>query len=157
MRTTILFLTSFTTIFLLSITSVLAQQDVYRWVDEDGVVHFESQAPRQTEAEKIHIKPDRKMGIQPAPDTYDGDEGDSGTSIAQQKRDKRAKQRKQAKEKKQFTAAACEASRNVVATLEPKTRVLVHKEDGTVVRMDDNDRLERIREEKAYIAENCNN
>ncbi len=55
-----------------------------------------------------------------------------------------------------MTSAACERSRRVVAKLEPMTRVLVRQDDGTVIRMDDNDRMERLSEEKAFIAENCN-
>jgi hypothetical protein len=33
---------------------------------------------------------------------------------------------------------------------------MVEYEDGTVVRLDDNERLKTLDEAKAYIAENCN-
>ena len=49
----------------------------------------------------------------------------------------------------------CKNNRERVATLEPVTRVLYEQEDGSVVRMDDNDRLEKLAESKAFIAENC--
>ena len=159
MRTNIFFLSVFTTIFLLSMTDVLAKEEIYRWVDENGVVHFENKAPAQIEAEKVTIQSTRNTGIRPytdAPDANTGEEIDSEASYAQQRRDERAKKRQAANEKEKMTAAGCENSRKVVAHLEPKTRVMVEQEDGTVIRMDDNDRLDRLGEEKAYIAKNCN-
>jgi len=159
MRTTIVILTIFTMIFTLVITDAAAKEEVYRWVDENGVVHFESQPPPKTDAEQITIPSDRSSDIQPWVDPFPGDSDEETepqvSSYAQQKRDERAKKREEADEKEKLTTAACEQSRKVVAQLEPMTRVLVEQEDGTVIRMDDNDRLERLREEKAYIAENC--
>lgn len=159
MRANIFFLAVFTMIFTLTTTNLLAIDEVYRWVDENGVVHFENQAPEQTEAEKITIRPDQERGIQPTTDEFNAvtdEEKNSEASYAQQKRDDRAMKRQEAKEKEKITAAECENSRTVVAQLEPVTRVLVQQEDGSAIRMDDNERLERIREAKAYIAANCN-
>ena len=159
MRTRICFFALFTAIIAFPITDASAGNEVYRWVDEDGVVHFENLAPQQGDAEKITIKSNRNTNYQPGMDTVPektDEEIDTDASFAQQRRDERAMKRQEAAEKGKLTAATCEQSRIVVAKLEPMTRVLVEQEDGTVVRMDDNDRLERLREEKAYIAEKCN-
>ena len=158
MRAHIILLTVLTTIYTLSITDVQAKEEVYRWVDENGVVHFENQAPQQSEAEKISIKSDRSTNVQPAPDaTYENEDEsiDTKTSYAQQRRDERAIKRQEAADKEKLIDASCEHARTDVASLEPMTRVLMEQEDGTVVRMDDNDRLEKLREAKAYIAGNC--
>jgi len=159
MRTNIFFLTVITLILMLSATDVLAKDEVYRWVDENGVVHFENQAPEQGGAEKIAIRPNQNTENQSSMDVSPQDANgdvDSEVSYAQQRRDERARKREEADEEKKLTAAGCEHSRKVVAQLEPMTRVLVEQEDGSVIRMDDNDRLARLREEKAYIARNCN-
>ena len=52
-------------------------------------------------------------------------------------------------------AAGCEQRYQLVSQLEPSTRVIVEYEDGTVGRLDDNERLEMLNEAKAYIAEKC--
>jgi hypothetical protein len=159
MRTNIFYLIVLTAVFTLSATNSAAKDEVYRWVDENGVVHFENRAPRQADAEKITIRANQDSDIQPAMEASPkdtNDELDSEVSYAQQRRDERARTRQEASEKEKMTTATCEQSRKVVAQLEPVTRVLVEQEDGTVIRMDDNDRVERLREEKAYIAENCN-
>jgi len=158
MRTTVILLTIFTTAFTFSANSAIAKDKVYRWVDENGVVHFENQAPSQTEAEQISIPSDHRSDNQTASESPYEDsaqEPESQVSYAQQQRDERARERKEAAEKEQLTAATCEQSRKVIAQLEPATRVLVEQDDGTIIRMDDNDRLERLREEKNNIAENC--
>lgn len=158
MRTHIILLAVFTTIYTLSMADAQAKDEVYRWVDENGVVHFENQAPRQANAEKITIKSDRSTNRLPDPDAIDETTDESietETTYAQKKREERAKKRQEAADKEKLIAANCEQARADVARLEPMTRVLVEQEDGTVVRMDDNDRLEKLGEAKAYIAKKC--
>ena len=162
MRTKIYYLALFTTIFTLSMTIVSAESEVYRWVDDDGVVHFENRAPRQADAEIITIKSDRSRDSQASIDTPSQDtapavdtEASTEASYAQQRRDERAIKRQEAAKKEKLTAAMCENSRTVVARLEPMNRVLVEQEDGALERMDDDDRLQRLDEAKAYIAKNC--
>ena len=57
--------------------------------------------------------------------------------------------------KEEEITALCDQHRRVVAQLQPMPRVIVEQEDGTVTRMDDNDRLEKLRESKTFLAENC--
>jgi len=158
MRTTIIFLAIFITISTLSIDSVVAKEEVYRWVDENGVVHFENQAPGQTDAEQISLPSENRRDSQGSSETVYGDteqESEPQVSYAQQKRDERARKREETAGKEKLTAAACEQSRKIIAQLEPMTKVLVKQDDGTIIRMDDNDRLEKLHKEKTYIAENC--
>jgi len=158
MCTKIYSLALFTMIFTLSATNALAESAVYRWVDENGVVHFENQAPRQVNAEVIIIKSSPNRDEQAALGTAPEDTAEktvTETSYAQKRRDERAMKRQEAIENEKLTAANCEYNHRVVAQLEPMPRVLLEQKDGTVVRMDDNDRLERLGEAKAYIAENC--
>ena len=49
----------------------------------------------------------------------------------------------------------CEQARVAVAKLEPMPRVMVTQADGSTIRMDDNDRLEKLGEAKKFIADNC--
>ena len=149
---------------LLSAADSLAKDEVYRWVDENGVVHFGDRADGQAGAEQVDIQVSRDNSSSPYPTTESADpvqqaepqpEPEPEPSYAQQRRDERAAKRQEAREKQEAIAARCEQSRQRVAKLEPTPRVLVRHEDGTVDRLDDNRRLEILAEAKNYIAEYC--
>ena len=158
MRFTTIFMAVMTAALLLLATDAMAKDDVYRWVDEKGVVHFGDRPPKQADAEQINIHPSAGVtapAYASATPASTDEQQDPEPSYAQQKRDERAKLRQEAAEQKQITDAACEQRRTLVAQMEPSTRVIVEYEDGTIGRLDDNERLETLNEAKAYIAENC--
>lgn len=146
-------------VLLVAVPGVHAEDEVYRWVDEDGVVHFGDKAGEHPEAELIKVDPaaDNGLGVSVADDSVETEESDNPeVSPAQQQRDERAEKRKDAAEKQQQLAAACQRARENVAQLEPSPRVLVTNDDGTVSRMDDDRRLALLSEAKTFIAQNCN-
>lgn len=158
MRIGIFFTAMIITVCTLWATQSAAQDEVYRWVDENGVVHFGDRAPKQQEAEVISIpqtsgvSPQSPYGSKQA-EAADGQEPQP--SAAQQARDERFEARKEKEAKAEVIAKNCETARNVVSQLEPSPRVNVTHEDGTVTRMDDNERLEELARAKAFVAENC--
>ena len=156
MRIATILMAIFISILVLSATDAIAKDEIYRWVDENGVVHFGDRPGGQAGVEKIDIPESQINSTQPTSAAAATDTSQP-PSRAQQQRDERAEKRKEAAEKKQAIAAGCEQRRQLVAQLEPSTRVMVRLEDGTVTRMDDNKRLETLGEAKAYIAKNCDN
>ncbi|MGD9264679.1 MAG: DUF4124 domain-containing protein [Lysobacterales bacterium] len=136
----------------------LAASEVYRWVDEDGVVHFGDRAEGIPNAEVVDVpsKPSRRTDAPPPTTPADPQaEAENEPSYAQQRRDARAEARRKAAEERQQIEASCAVARERVAALEPSTKVLVEDEGGNVVRMDDDKRLELLAEAKAYVAKNC--
>lgn len=139
-------------------TDASAADEIYRWVDENGVVHFGDRPPANTAAEILSIQQSESSDSAVAPDA---DSADLSTptepqpSAAQQKRDERAEKRAELEANEKIIAEACAQRRTIVSQLEPSTRVMVQTEDGTVARMDDNVRLETLNEAKSYIADNC--
>ena len=148
----------------LSSSMVMAEEKIYRWVDADGVVHFGEQPNGQFNSEEVKVSKEpahTPAATQPASadtgaGTMDGEAKpeDAEPSYAQQRRDQRAKQRKEAAKKKQELAASCDLHKNLVAQLEPMTRVIVEREDGSNERMDDQERLRQLKKSKVFIAEN---
>lgn len=160
MRITKIFTAILTGTFLFFAAEAMSDDKVYRWVDENGVVHFGDQAQGRKDAEIVNIKED-SSGVNLSSSSHQpadaGEQADpQQPSYAQKLRDERAKSRQEWEEKKRMTAEACEQRRKLVSQLEPSTRVIVEYEDGTVTRLDDNVRLKDLDEAKAYIAENCN-
>jgi hypothetical protein len=150
---TILIAVVFATIALTS-TIVLAEEKVYRWVDENGIVHFGDQPDSNADAEVVKLEkspPSSATAPEPPSDSVANQE----PSYAQQQRDERAIRKKEAAEKRKETSAKCEYHLQMISKLEPMTRVIIEEEDGSVVRMDDNDRLEELGKSKDFISENC--
>lgn len=137
-----------------SAADAIATDEIYRWVDENGVVHFGDRPDGQAGVEKVEVQENQNSNT-PTASAPAATDASQEPSYAQQRRDERAKKHEEAAEKEQAIAAGCEQRRQLVAQLEPSTRVMVRLEDGTVTRMDDNKRLETLAEAKAYIAENC--
>jgi hypothetical protein len=143
----------------LSVNNAVAKGEVYRWTDENGVVHFGQRPEGHTNAEQVIIQksPANSTPSSSVDSSTDGDQKqEPQPSYAQQQRDERAKYRQENAERQNEIAAECDQRRQIVSRLEPSTRVMVNNKDGTVSRLDDNLRLEALAEAKAYIAEKCN-
>ena len=133
----------------------LADDEIYRWVDENGTVHFDKQPPANTDAKQVDLQL-HQSGVVPSDPTPD-QQAEPQASYAQQQRDERAKKREENAEKQEITDAGCAQRRKIVSELEWTPRVMMKYEDGTVEQMDDNVRVETLDEAKAYIAANCDN
>jgi len=144
------------TTFMITATDARASDNVYRWVDENGNVHFSDNPPEKVGAEVVDIQPSSEISPQAAEQPASVEEAGQ-PSRAQQQRDERAEKRKEDDERKAALAAGCAQRYELESQLEPSTRVMVKDiETGQVTRMDDNERLKVLGEAKAYIAENCN-
>lgn len=137
-----------------------AATEVYRWTDENGVVHFVDTPPADAAAEKMTIEGASKPGSESAyplqSDSEAADEGaDPALSLADQRREKlaanRQKQQKQRAEQEQL----CAQHRQRLQQVEPVRRVLYTDENGESVRLDDDERMKLVAESKNYIAKNC--
>ena len=137
-------------------TDAMAAEEIYRWVDENGAVHFGDRPPENAAAEQISIQPEQSRETASGSAKPETDEfGDPLPNYAQQLRDERAKKRQEQQEQQKITDEACAQRRTIVTQLEPSTRVMIRLEDGTVTRMDDNERLETLDEAKTFIEQNC--
>ena len=140
--------------FALMATDATAKDSVYSWVDDQGVVHF-GDRPGNAAATVVVEIPKHTVPAAAEPAKTSGIPPIEEPSYAQQQRDKRRKSREEAAEIQQAVDAGCAQRRQIVAQMEPSTRVMTEDRDGNVIRMDDNDRLEMLAEAKTYIAKKC--
>ena len=154
MRITTLYVAVLTATLVLAATDAMGSDNVYRWVDEDGNVHFGDNPPERANAEKINVQTTPSNAGQPAVDTTSANDPPQ-PSYAQRQREERALKRRENAEKQQSIAEGCEQRLEYKAQLEPSTRVMVRNEDGQVYRLGDNERLEELAKLNAYISENC--
>lgn len=139
-------------------TDAGAEEKIYRWVDENGAVHFGDMPPDNVAAEQVRVVPDT-VSVQPSSAATTGAEAatpqEPQPSLGEQIREERAEARRKAEAQQVEIAKACEKARKLVAELEPSPRVIVKTKDGEVKRLDDNTRLETLDEARTFIAENC--
>ncbi len=143
--------------------------EVFRWTDENGVVHFGDRPPEGQKTQTINIPQTHRSGSAgtgPSPDdAQPGNEsnapdvpGEPETvplSLADQKREQIATERRERRETREETERMCARHRQRLTQMEPARRVFYTDENGQSVRMDDDVRMDLIEEDKAFIAKNC--
>jgi len=116
---------------------------IYKWVDAQGVTHFDAQPPSGQAASVVTV---------PSPPAAKPAATNSGAIGDQQAIDKDIKRQvaRQQAELKVF----CEQARTNLAQLQNNPR-LREERDGELRRLDDTQRQERLAETQKQIADNC--
>ncbi|MCS3839872.1 3-oxoacyl-ACP reductase-like protein [Pseudomonas sp. JAI111] len=117
---------------------------IYKWVDAQGVTHFDAQPPQGQEATTV-VTPSSPAGksVTPSRSTAIGD---------QQAIDKTVK--KQVAEQQAQLKVFCNQARTNLAQLQNNPRVR-EEVDGEMRRLNDEQRQERISEAQKQIEKNC--
>jgi hypothetical protein len=146
--------------------------EVFKWTDENGVVHFGDRPPEGQKTQIVVVPQAPRSSnawanpspndAQPGSDSSAADatklpdeEEEAPMSLADQRREQLAKDRKEKREAGEEMERMCAKHRRRLTQMEPARRVFYTDEKGQSVRMDDDLRIELIEEDKAYIAENC--
>ena len=141
-----------------SISSVAATE-VFTWTDQDGIVHFSDTPLPNAESQKIEVEGASPSSEAPAASTAASSQppaGESPQSAAQQRREQIAEDRQERREAKAEIDQLCAKHRQRLAQMEPgRRRVFYTNEKGESVRMDDDQRMGLIKEDKEFIAKNC--
>jgi hypothetical protein len=134
-------------------TGVMAKE-MYRWTDENGVVHYSDKKPTgQQEYQTSQVPDSAPVPVaEPAAAAPMAEE----PSVAQQRREEIAEKKQEARESQAQRESECAAWQAEVDRLEPNRRVFFTNEDGETERMDDVERVNRVAELKQKIAQNCN-
>ncbi len=130
-----------------SLAAFAAGTTTYKWVDESGNVHYSQRPPPNSNYEKMKVKTPSSSGDTEAPaSTGQGQEAgsnsDSGDVVASE-----------VAKNQEIRKQNCEAAKKNLQAYTIYKRV--QKPDGTVVRLDDEERAKLIEESKAAIKEFC--
>ena len=165
----VVFLICMTALLLGVISGNAVANEVFKWTDENGVVHFGDRPPEGQKTQIIDI-PQAHTRANPSPDdaqpgsdssaadatSLPGEEEAAPLSLADQRREQIATDRQEKREAREETERMCAKHRQRLTQMEPARRVFYTDETGQSVRMDDDVRMGLIAEDKAFIAENCN-
>jgi len=154
----------------------LQAKELYRWTDENGVVHFSDRKPTDVrdfettqlpdaapapvaEASDTAAEPaaEEPTAEEPAAEEPAAEEpgAEEPASVAQQRREEIARRALEARQTQAERDAECAAWRDELARIEPSRRVYYTNEAGETERMDDVARVGRVAELKQAIAGNC--
>ncbi|WLG44145.1 DUF4124 domain-containing protein [Pseudomonas sp. FP1740] len=134
----------FTTSLLISLSPLCMAGQIYKWVDAQGVTHFDAQPPQGREA-TVMVTPSPPVGKPGVPPR--------GNVIGDQKAiDHKVK--KQVAEQQAQLKVFCEQARTNLAQLQNNPR-LREEVDGETRRLTDQQRQERLTEAQKQIAKNC--
>lgn len=142
------------TVLVLASAQVSAEQ-IYRWVDENGVVNYTQQKPRDTDAEAIFTRSGRPQVVaeaQPA-----GVETAEALTPEQEKMLEGLRAAEQARQHEiaKIRDQNCQQSRDVLARLQLKNRLRVRGEDGEYRIMPEDERQERIATAQENVTRYC--
>lgn len=140
-----------------------AADQVYRWVDEAGVVHYGDRPPEGVKATVVGVKPNAVQIASPEPasrpptgeEAADPEAAESELSYAEQSRQERAERRRQQQEEARKLQAECAVMQRQKDWVEPSPRVIVEDEEGNPRRLDDDERLKLLAEANAFLEKNC--
>ena len=117
---------------------------IYKWVDAQGVTHFDAQPPQGQPSTTVQMPSPPAPKAAPMP---------GGGALGDQKAID-TKVKKQVAEQQAQLKAFCEQARTNLAQLQNNPR-LREEVEGDLRRLDDRQRQERIVEAQKQIAENC--
>ena len=146
--------------------SSAAATEVYTWTDQDGIVHYSDTPLSNAASQKIEVEGADRPGTSGADPTSAAPtagaavssqtpDGESPQSAAQQRREQIAENREERREAKAENDQLCAKHRQRLTQMEPARRVFYTDEKGESVRMDDDQRIELIEEDKEFIDKNC--
>ncbi|MCW8956532.1 MAG: DUF4124 domain-containing protein, partial [Gammaproteobacteria bacterium] len=138
----------------LGLLPLASQAAIYKWVDEDGSVHYSQQKPQNTQTEKIKVttrvpensstynKPSLNKKEDPKQAT---DKATKDANSSDKKPEKSAKER----------AALCKQSQADLQALTSRGRIRQKDDKGNISYMSEEQKQQRIKREQDRVKENC--
>ena len=130
-----------------------AAAEIYRWVDDDGKLHYSQTPPEDQAATMVKPAPGASKPAAPAANNGARDFLEARDAA----REKAAEQNAEAAAKAQQRATACTQARDYLKYLDEKTprRLMVDNGDGRLSRMNESQFNERRAKAQKLIADNC--
>ncbi len=139
---------------LFAFVCVSAHAEIYRWVDENGVVNYTQHKPEGRTSQTVSTR----GGRPPAEETTEAvATPDSNLTEAQQRMldELKAREAERAEQVAEIRRDNCEKSRSVLTRLTQSNRIRVRESGGTERVLPEEERQRRINEAQEGIATNC--
>ena len=135
------------------LASSLSASEVYKWVDEQGITHYEERAPADKDYSKVTT-----YGVVPSEAKAAKDRLEKQRSekeAAEQKGVDYDAQKKIADEQAKVRAENCKGAQNNLKTIQENARIRMLGDDGEFRYLSEQERQEQIDTAKEMITANC--
>ena len=133
----------------------VANAEIYKWVDENGNVHY-GDKPGQTDSQKVEINTDSET-VQPETGMADRLETQQKMlQIYEEERLEKEQQRHQAERKKEVTRKKCGELKDYHRNLKQASRLYVLDDDGNRKYLNESSHENKIQEIEKQLAKYCN-
>lgn len=119
-------------------------EDVYRWVDDEGVTHFTAHPPKSRQSDQLHTQTGHSEPVDYSKQYSTGDEPPQERADSQNQGPSQAE-----------LDDACQRARDNLRTLERGGRIAEQTEDGSRRYLSEEDKAERAERARQIIEETC--
>ncbi len=135
------------------LTPSLHADEVFKWVDEQGITHYEERAPADKEYSKVTTYGEVPSGGAEAKKRLEQQRADKKT--AGEKGAEYAEQKKLADDQAKIRAENCKGARSNLKTIQENARVRILGDDGEFRYLSEEERQQQLDSANETIAENC--
>jgi len=137
----------------IAVTASAQASEVYKWIDEEGITHYEEHAPTNKDYSLVKTYGEVPSGAEDAKQRLEQQRSDK--KMADEKGVDYAKQKKAADQQAMVRAENCKGAQNNLKTIQENARVRLLGEDGEFRYLSDEERQQQIDTAKEMIAANC--
>ena len=137
----------------LALAAPLQADEIYKWVDEEGVTHYSQQPPPSGDADRIGVDTPPEEEIERERREMEK----TGERLEAQREERRAAEQ-QAQEnaaEREQREQRCAELRSSLKKLTENRRLLVPDGEGNVRRLPEEERQQRVAERRRQIEEEC--
>ena len=135
------------------LTPSLQAAEVFKWVDEQGITHYEERAPADKEYSKVTTYGEVPSGSAEAKKRLEQQRADKKS--AGEKSAEYAEQKKLADDQAKIRAENCKGARSNLKTIQENARVRILGDDGEFRYLSEEERQQQLDSANETIAENC--
>ncbi len=127
---------------------------IYKWVDDEGNVHYSQQRPANTSSERMKVQQyapkDTSSYKRPSFKS-----SDTQTAKSPKAEEDEPEEEKETRAEKKQRMADCEQIRNNLASMESRGRIRSKDADGNITYLSDKEKQARITKSKATLSKSC--
>lgn len=126
------------------------EQTIYKWLDDEGVVHYTARPPDDVDYEEVGIE-----SREPVEANTDNDETASGEDGGGERMPPEQPEMTRSEPDPELVAERCAQARSNIENLNRYQNVTVRGDDGEQRSVSDEERMRMIEEAQAFIDEWC--
>ncbi|MGJ8663765.1 MAG: DUF4124 domain-containing protein, partial [Marinicella sp.] len=144
------------------ISSQVLAEKIYKWVDENGQIHYSSSKPVDHEAETVKVRKGPKIVPKPESESTENTESTTNGEETTDPEDAEVDEAAEAEARKQLAAAdrinnkkQCDLAQSNLNALNATVKITRKNEQGEMVRMSDDERVAAMKTAQQGVKQYC--